>query len=184
MVDRVPTYPGRVRLVPVSGQSNIYDLTLADQPVQVGTPLSKANLLADNAAAAVSEATGTTPSTVSEAIEGLGNRSTDCWTVVSKLWSEASLGVYIYRNPDDITAASGFAYFHVGAIGPGLTYQWQYSEDSGTTWQDTSFVGNKTDTLRVTVATTRNGFQYRCAVKDSRSVTATSSAGTLTVEGA
>lgn len=45
MKDRVPTYPGRVRLTPLGG--NLYDLAMADEPSQVGTPLNKATLLTD-----------------------------------------------------------------------------------------------------------------------------------------
>ena len=51
MQDRVPLYPGRVTLTPVSGPANTYDLTRADQPTQEGTPLSKASLLKDATAA-------------------------------------------------------------------------------------------------------------------------------------
>ena len=51
MQDRVPLYPGRVTLTPVSGQANTYDLTRADQPTQEGTPLNKENLLKDATAA-------------------------------------------------------------------------------------------------------------------------------------
>lgn len=47
MQDRVSLYPGRVKLEPVAGQANTYDLTRADQPTQEGTPLNKANLLSD-----------------------------------------------------------------------------------------------------------------------------------------
>lgn len=57
MKDRVPLYPGRVILNPVSGQENTYDLTRADQPQQEGTPLNKANLLSDTTAAAIASAT-------------------------------------------------------------------------------------------------------------------------------
>lgn len=39
--DRIPTYPGRVTLTPVSGQTNTYDLVRADQPLEVGTPINK-----------------------------------------------------------------------------------------------------------------------------------------------
>lgn len=53
MQDRVSLYPGRVKLEPVAGQANTYDLTRADQPTQEGTPLNKANLLSDNVAAAI-----------------------------------------------------------------------------------------------------------------------------------
>lgn len=51
MQDRVSLYPGRVKLEPVAGQANLYDLTRADQPTQEGTPLNKANLLKDATAA-------------------------------------------------------------------------------------------------------------------------------------
>ena len=44
VVDRSPTYPGRVKLVPVNGQANTYDLTRADQPIAEGTPINKALL--------------------------------------------------------------------------------------------------------------------------------------------
>ena len=44
VVDRVPTYPGRVKLTPVSGQANTYDLVRADQPITQGTLLNKALL--------------------------------------------------------------------------------------------------------------------------------------------
>lgn len=42
--DRVPTYPGRVTLTPVSGSANTFDLVRADSPVEEGTPLNKALL--------------------------------------------------------------------------------------------------------------------------------------------
>lgn len=42
VLDRIPTYPGRVTLTPVSGATNTYDLVRADQPIQEGTPINKA----------------------------------------------------------------------------------------------------------------------------------------------
>lgn len=51
MKDRVPLYPGRVKLVPVAGQSNVYDMERADAPTEAGTPLNKASLLKDATAA-------------------------------------------------------------------------------------------------------------------------------------
>ena len=42
VLDRIPTYPGRVTLTPVSGQENTFDLVRADQPIEVGTPINKA----------------------------------------------------------------------------------------------------------------------------------------------
>lgn len=51
MQDRVPTYPGRVKLIPVAGQENVYDMVRVDQPTQEGTPLNKNSLLKDATAA-------------------------------------------------------------------------------------------------------------------------------------
>ena len=51
MQDRVSLYPGRVKLVPVAGQENTYDMVRADSPTQEGTPLSKESFLKDATAA-------------------------------------------------------------------------------------------------------------------------------------
>ena len=45
MQDRIPLYPGRVKMTPVAGQANTYDMVRADDPTQAGTPLNKATLL-------------------------------------------------------------------------------------------------------------------------------------------
>ena len=42
--NRVPTYPGRVKLLPVEGQAGIYTLTRADEPTEPGTAVNKALL--------------------------------------------------------------------------------------------------------------------------------------------
>ena len=44
IVDRVPLYPGRIKLQPVEGAENTYDMTRADSPRVVGTPINKATL--------------------------------------------------------------------------------------------------------------------------------------------
>ena len=51
MQDRVPLYPGRVKMTPVVGQENTFDMVRADEPTQEGTPLNKATLLKDATAA-------------------------------------------------------------------------------------------------------------------------------------
>lgn len=53
MKDRVPSFPGRVKLTPVSGQANTYDMVRADSPTQEGTPLNKDTLLKDTTATAL-----------------------------------------------------------------------------------------------------------------------------------
>lgn len=72
MKDRVPTFPGRVKLTPVSGQTNTYDMVRADSPTQEGTPLSKANLLSD---ATASELGLTGDPTVDDAFGRLAKKS-------------------------------------------------------------------------------------------------------------
>ncbi len=47
MQNRRSKYPGRVKLIPVAGQKNTYDLIRADQPIEKGTAISKENLLSD-----------------------------------------------------------------------------------------------------------------------------------------
>lgn len=51
MKDRITQYPHRYQLVPVSGQSDTYDIIAKPGTVtEVGTPLNKANLLSDTTA--------------------------------------------------------------------------------------------------------------------------------------
>lgn len=77
MQDRVSLYPGRVKLEPVAGQANLYDLTRADQPTQEGTPLNKASLLQDTTASAFGLGTDAVPDDalhlLSRFQRGLGN---------------------------------------------------------------------------------------------------------------
>lgn len=42
VIDRNPTYPGRVKMTPVAGQENTFDMVRADVPVEPGTPLNRA----------------------------------------------------------------------------------------------------------------------------------------------
>lgn len=51
MKDRTPQHAGRVHLEPVSGQTNTFDMTMADGATEQGTALNKANLLKDATAA-------------------------------------------------------------------------------------------------------------------------------------
>ena len=53
MQDRIPTYPGRVKLTPVTGEENTYDMERADGPVQEGTPLNKSTFLTDSTETAI-----------------------------------------------------------------------------------------------------------------------------------
>ena len=51
--DRIPTYPGRVRMTPVPGQADTYDMVRADEPIEPGTPINK--VLLDSKASVLTE---------------------------------------------------------------------------------------------------------------------------------
>ena len=50
MKDRIPKYPGRVKLTPVAGKTDVFDMVRADEPEEAGSPLNKKTLLTDEAA--------------------------------------------------------------------------------------------------------------------------------------
>ena len=53
MKDRLSKYPGRVKLTPVDGQANTFDMIRADEPEEAGTPINKNSLLKDETAEAM-----------------------------------------------------------------------------------------------------------------------------------
>lgn len=68
MQDRLSTYPGRVKLEPVTGATNTYDLTRADVPTQEGTPLNKSTLLMDSTATLMGLGATATPNDMFDAL--------------------------------------------------------------------------------------------------------------------
>ncbi|MBS1774592.1 MAG: hypothetical protein JST82_17175, partial [Bacteroidetes bacterium] len=90
-------------------------------------------------------------------------------------------------QPSNSTVCAGNnTSFTVVATGTALTYQWQESQNSGTTWNNLTNTGvysNVTTTgMAITGATvTMNGYMYRCVVSGTCAPAATSSAVTLTV---
>lgn len=50
MKDRLSKYPGRVKLTPVAGQADTFDMIRADEPENEGTPINKQTLLTDETA--------------------------------------------------------------------------------------------------------------------------------------
>lgn len=93
MKDRIPTYPGRVKLTQVSG--NIYDLERADQPSEAGTPLNKATFLKDATATLFGLTSAAVPDDVLAAIaSGFAKIETGSYT---------GTGVYGTSNKNSIT---------------------------------------------------------------------------------
>ncbi len=92
---------------------------------------------------------------------------------------------------DDAICENGSTSFSVSASGPGLTYQWQYSDDNGTSWNDLSdgagpngetYAGTTTDVLDITnVPLANNNYQYRVELTTTGSCVNYSSAAILTV---
>jgi len=87
----------------------------------------------------------------------------------------------ITKQPTDVNQNSGTAKFSVTAVGDGLTYQWQWRKNASSTWGGVDFEGAKTNTVSVPAIAARNGFQYRCMVKDKYGNTVYSNAATLYV---
>ena len=99
-------------------------------------------------------------------------------TLTSK---SAKLTVFaIQTQPKDYTGAVGdIATFTVTASGTDLSYQWQYSDNNGKTWNNSKSV-SAVATCKVTAA--RDGRMYRCIIQDAAGNTLTSDAATLTVK--
>lgn len=99
MKDRIPLYPGRVKLNPVTGQENTYDMVRADEPTQEGTPLNKATLLKDNTAKALG-LTSEDP-TVNEALLKIFNTANSKARIVTGNY--VGTGTYGPKNPCSLT---------------------------------------------------------------------------------
>ena len=83
--------------------------------------------------------------------------------------------VRITAQPGSVTAACGeTAAFSVKASGTGLTYQWQYSTNNGSTWKNWS--GKTASTVTVKASDTNNGVYYRAVVTNSKGSVYSSSA--------
>ena len=84
----------------------------------------------------------------------------------------------ITGDPSDVMGKIGaVAAFAVEAEGLNLTYQWQYSEDGGATWKNST---NKSAVAVCKVTEARDGRLYRCVVTDEFGNTATSDTAKLT----
>ena len=105
MKDRVPLYPGRVKLVPVAGQENTYDMVRADEPRVEGTPINKASLLKDATAALFGLGTDAVPDEVLAKIKELldGLLTTANSKARIQTGSYTGTGTYGASNPCSLT---------------------------------------------------------------------------------
>lgn len=95
---------------------------------------------------------------------------------------ENILGLGITTQPRDVTIDEGSAaIFSVTASGDNRSYQWQVSDDRGTTWKDIPDATEATYTVTDTTPA-MSGYQYHCVVKDIYGNSVTSNAVSLTVD--
>ena len=97
----------------------------------------------------------------------------------------ATLTVFaITTQPKSVTAAANDKVtLTVAASGDGLSYQWEYSKDGGSSWTDCKTGTCKTDTFSFTMTAGLDGRQYRCKVS-AGTTTLKSSAATITLSSA
>lgn len=113
--DRIPTYPGRVVLTPVSGVANTYDLTRADNPISDGTPINKA--LLDNKAYTLTENATVYVATNGSDIDGDGTIDNPYLTIQTAIDSvpkhlggytaTISVGFGVYKERLSVVGFSG-----------------------------------------------------------------------------
>ena len=95
---------------------------------------------------------------------------------------ENTLGLGITTQPRDVIIDEGSAaIFSVTASGDIQSYQWQVSDDRGTTWKDIPDATEATYTVTDTTPA-MSGYQYHCVVKDIYGNSVTSNAVSLTVD--
>jgi hypothetical protein len=101
-------------------------------------------------------------------------------TVISDAAYMKITSLAITGQPVSVTAKKGSTVsFTVTAKGPGVTYQWQYSDDQGKTWQQSSLTGA---TYKTTLTDSRNGRFVRCVVTDKYGNAVTSKSASMKIK--
>ena len=91
----------------------------------------------------------------------------------------------ITGQPASVTTTAGKKVsFKVSVTGEGLTYQWQYSDDNGKTWKNSTAVSGKTATLSITVNEKQTNRLYHCVITNKYGVSVTSNNAKLIVKAA
>ena len=90
-------------------------------------------------------------------------------TVVSDAAALAALEMElaIVTQPENyVGAVNDDVAFTVEATGNGMTFQWFYSTDGGTSWTKSGSPGNTTATLQPILRAYRDGYQFYCQITD------------------
>lgn len=105
MKDRISLYPGRVRLTPVSGQTNVYDLERADEPLQEGTPLNKNSILKDATAALFGMTENALPDEVLAKIALILNGGAEYYS-----WTKQEIEITIAGSTQSVSLSATITY--------------------------------------------------------------------------
>lgn len=111
--DRVPLYPGRVKMTPVSGQANVYDMVRADQPQKVGTPLNRNTFRqtqADIRAYPIATGNSVTAGDVVDVVDGEVTRSVVAEANVKTVFSASSTNPIAVCKLNDQYSVVAFGY--------------------------------------------------------------------------
>ena len=112
MQDRVSLYPGRVKLVPVAGQENTYDMVRADSPTQEGTPLNKDSLLKDATAALYGLGADAVPNDVFSVIKSLIDSSNENANARAKIETGSYVGTGSKSNSITFSSLPKFVFIN------------------------------------------------------------------------
>lgn len=99
MVDRAALHPGRVKLVPVEGAENTFDMTRADEPIQAGTPLNKGTLLSESVASKLGLGGSATPSDALNALTDKKANKQQSTDDAGKYWKVGTDGLLEFGTP-------------------------------------------------------------------------------------
>ena len=93
----------------------------------------------------------------------------------------ATLSVWIIRTQpkDYMGAVNSKATFSISAQGEDLRYQWQYSDDNGETWVNSSV---KSDVYNTTLTAARDGRLVRCIVTDQNGTSVASDSAAMRIQ--
>lgn len=130
MQDRVSLYPGRVKLVPVPGQENTYDMVRADSPTQEGTPLNKDTLLKDATAALFGLGSDAVPDDVFKTLGSELRVTTEAGVVVTASKDGATLSATADSSGLAILKIPGFGTWTVSATINGVFFFTDYEVKS------------------------------------------------------
>lgn len=87
-------------------------------------------------------------------------------TNVVKIVAQVVDLVIVTQPVDYVGSVNDNVSFTVEATGNGLTYQWYYSDNGGTTWVKSGTPGFATNNLLPILRTYRDGFVYYCQITD------------------